>query len=148
MSAARLPSTEEASAYDRVAWQSFFGSQETGEVKSRVRILQVGEEQGIGVYETEESGLKVKGLFGVFLHCSQESSLPVSSTIVTCCGGDPTVSETVRETLWWKESLFGALGRDPDGINFVLRGKSREDGAFLHEDIDIHKMIINLKTRD
>ncbi|KAL9332531.1 hypothetical protein ACSQ67_002141 [Phaseolus vulgaris] len=36
---------------------------------------------------------------------SHESSLPVSRTMVTLCGGVPTVSETVKVTLWWNESL-------------------------------------------
>lgn len=38
----------------------------------------------------------------VELHWSHESSLPVSRTMVTFCGGVPTVRETVRVTLWWK----------------------------------------------
>ena len=36
---------------------------------------------------------------------------------MTGCGGDPTVSVTVKETLWWKESLPEGLGR-----TCVLRG--------------------------
>jgi hypothetical protein len=35
----------------------------------------------------------------------------------------PTVIETVRLTLWWKRSLFGGLGRYPDGITCDLSGK-------------------------
>lgn len=65
----------------------------------------------------ERSGSKTKGVVGVFLQRSHESSLPVSRTMVTCCGGEPTLRVTVRETLWWKESLLGDLGRDPVAIN-------------------------------
>lgn len=50
----------------------------------------------------------------------------MSRTMVTSCGGDPTVRETVRVTLWWKESLFGGFDRGlPDEIRFVLRGRMR-----------------------
>lgn len=57
------------------------------------------------------------------LQCSQESSLPVSITMETFCGGVPTVRDTVRLTLWWKGSLFGDLGTDPEGITWVLSGR-------------------------
>lgn len=43
-----------------------------------------------------------------FLQLSHESSLPVSSTIVAFCGGEPTEMVIVRVTLCWKESLLGA----------------------------------------
>lgn len=80
-------------------------SHETGTGKSRVRVLQTGEVQGIGVYVEEMRGLKMEFKFGSFLQCSHESSLPVSRTMVTFCGGEPNVSETVKVTLCWKESL-------------------------------------------
>lgn len=57
------------------------------------------------------------------LHCSHESSLPVSRTMVTFCGGVPTERETVRVTLWVKGSLFEALGRDTVESSCVFRGK-------------------------
>jgi hypothetical protein len=61
--------------------------------------------------------------FEFFLQWSQESSLPVSRTMVTLCGGEPTVSETVKVTLWRKESLFEGFGSDPPcGSVWVLRG--------------------------
>ena len=63
--------------------------------------------------------------FWVFLQCSQESSLPVSRTMVTLCGGEPTVSVTVKVTLWWKEILlvgFSRFGAKPCGSVWVLRG--------------------------
>lgn len=60
---------------------------------------------------------------GVFLQWSHESSLPVSRTMVTCCGGEPTDNRTVRDTLCWKESLFGGRGIEPGGICWALRGK-------------------------
>jgi hypothetical protein len=41
----------------------------------------------------------------------------------TFCGGVPTVRETIRLTLWWKGSLFGDLGTDPEGITWVLSGR-------------------------
>lgn len=46
----------------------------------------------------------------------------MSRTMVTVCGGEPTVSETVKDTLWWKESLLEGLGTDPEGRTCVLRG--------------------------
>lgn len=58
------------------------------------------------------------------LHCSHESSLPVSRTMVTFCEGVPTARETVRVTLWVNGSLLGALGRDPVEISWVFRGKT------------------------
>lgn len=36
----------------------------------------------------------------VELQCSHDSSLPVSRTIVTFCGGEPTDKDTVKVTLW------------------------------------------------
>lgn len=47
------------------------------------------------------SGLKEDwaGAIDFVLQWSQESSLPVSRTMVTCCGGVPTESVTVRDTL-------------------------------------------------
>lgn len=69
-------------------------------MKSRVWVVQTGEEQGTGVYDVECSGSYDNGVVGVFLQCSHESSLPVSSTMMTGCGGDPTVRVTVKETLW------------------------------------------------
>lgn len=84
-------------------------SQETGTLKSRVRVLQVLEAQGTGLYEVERKELNHNGVVGVFLHLSHESSLPVSSTTVTGCGGDPTVNVTVKETLWWNDSLLGCF---------------------------------------
>lgn len=54
--------------------------------------------------------------FGSFLQWSHESSLPVSRTMVTGCGGVPTRRETDRVTLWRKGSLLVDLGPDPDGI--------------------------------
>jgi|EndMetStandDraft_3_1072993.scaffolds.fasta_scaffold1134313_2 hypothetical protein len=81
-------------------WQSLAGSQETGRGRSRVRVSQVGEEQGILVYVLEARGLKIELKFGSFLQWSQESSLPVSRTIVMFCRGVPAVRETVRVTLW------------------------------------------------
>lgn len=42
-------------------------SQETGRVKSRVRVRQVGEEQGTVEYEDEPDGLNKDPVFGVFL---------------------------------------------------------------------------------
>lgn len=80
-------------------WQSLAGSQETGRGRSRVRVSQVGEEQGILVYVLEARGLKMDVKFGSFLQRSQESSLPVSRTIVMFCGGVPMVREAVRVTL-------------------------------------------------
>lgn len=63
--------------------------------------------------------MKVEFRFGSFLQWSQESSLPVSRTMVTFCGGEPTVSETVSVTLWWNESLR-------EGVCVcVLRGRRR-----------------------
>ena len=67
-------------------------------------------------------GSNVVGVVSVLLQWSQESSLPVSRTMVTFCGGEPTVSETVRDTLWWNESLFGGFGIDPDDIAWALIG--------------------------
>lgn len=51
------------------------------------------------MYEEERIGLKMEFKFGSFLQCSHESSLPVSRTMVTFCGGEPTVSDTVNVTL-------------------------------------------------
>lgn len=103
---ARFPSIEVASAYDKTAWHNFRGSQETGLIKSRVWVRQTGEEQGIGTYDFEDWELKIEFKFGDFLQWSQESSLPVSRTIVTFCGGVPTETVTVRVTLWLKGSLL------------------------------------------
>jgi hypothetical protein len=47
----------------------------------------------------EARGLKMDVKFGSFLQRSQESSLPVSRTIVMFCGGVPMVREAVRVTL-------------------------------------------------
>lgn len=60
----------------------------------------------------------------VELQCSHDSSLPVSRTIVTFCGGEPTDKDTVKVTLWWNGSLFGDLGNDPVGISWVFKGKT------------------------
>ena len=60
--------------------------------------------------------------FWVFLQCSQESSLPVSRTMVTLCGGEPTVSVTVKVTLWWKEILFEGFETNPCGGVWILSG--------------------------
>lgn len=90
--------------------------------------MQVEEEQGIGVYEDDRTGLNVEDEeeeFCDLLQWSHESSLPVSMTIVTFCGGVPTVSETVRLTLCRKGSLSGDLRTDPGGITWVLRGRIR-----------------------
>ena len=81
-------------------WQSLAGSQETGRGRSRVRVSQVWEEQGISLYVLEAIGLKIELKFGSFLQWSQESSLPVSRTIVMFCRGEPAERETVRVTLW------------------------------------------------
>lgn len=43
--------------------------------------------------------------------------------MVTCCGGDPTDRETVRETLWWKATLLGGFGMEQDDIFLALRGR-------------------------
>lgn len=69
-------------------------------------------------------GLKMGWEIGVVLHFSHESSLPVSRTMVTFCGGVPTERDIVRVTLCLNGSLFGALGKDPNGISWVLRGKT------------------------
>lgn len=83
-----------------MTWQSLFGSHETGMVKSRVRVLQIGEVHGVGVYEEEWRGLKLEFEFGIFFwQFNHESSLPVSRTIVMFCGGEPMVNETVKVTL-------------------------------------------------
>jgi hypothetical protein len=58
VSKARFPSEEEKSAYERVAWQRLLESHEAGMGKSRVRVVQVVEEQGTGLYEEEKFGLK------------------------------------------------------------------------------------------
>ncbi len=60
--------------------------------------------------------------FWVFLQCSQESSLPVSRTMVTLCGGEPMVSVTVKVTLWWKEILFEGFETNPCGSVWILSG--------------------------
>lgn len=87
--------------------------------KSRVRVMQTGEEHEIGLYEDECIGSYVKSCVCVFLQWSHVSSLPVSSTMMTGCGGDPTVSLTVRVTLWLNESFLGG----PGAICWILRGK-------------------------
>jgi len=88
-----------------MTWQSLSGSQEAGRIRSRVLVLHMDELHGAVVYEDESRGLKVEFRLGSCLQWSQESSLPVSRTMVTFCGGEPTVSETVSVTLCWKESL-------------------------------------------
>lgn len=88
--------------------------------------MHVGEEQGIAEYEEETRGLKIKGVVGVFLQWTQESSLPVSSTMTTCCGGDPIERETVSETLWWKATLFGGFEAEIDGVFLAMRGRINE----------------------
>ena len=55
---------------------------------------------------------------------SQESSLPVSRTMVTLCGGDPTVNVTVNVTLCRNESLL-LVGIEPLGVAWILSGKMR-----------------------
>lgn len=58
------------------------------------------------------------------LQRSHESSLPVSRTMETFCGGVPTERETVRETLWWKSSLLDGRERGSGAESFcVLSGK-------------------------
>lgn len=57
----------------------------------------------------------------------------MSSTMVTFCGGEPTERETVKETLWRKESLSAAAETVKDegflkweemwGKDWVLSGK-------------------------
>ena len=91
--------------------------------RSRVRVLQTGEVHGVGVYEEDSFGLNVEFKFGYFLQWSQESSLPVSRTMVTLCGGDPTVSETVKVTL----CLKGSLREGGLGSVWVFRGNMRRD---------------------
>lgn len=98
-----------------MTWHNFLGSQETGNVKSRVWVMQMGDVQGIGVYEVECKGSYDKGVVGVFLQWRYGSSLPVSSTMMTGCGGEPTVSVMVKETLWLKDSFLEGFVRDPDG---------------------------------
>lgn len=97
--------------------------------KSRVRVVQMGEVHGVGVYEEERSGLKIVFFVFVFgfLQWSHESSLPVSRTMVTLCGGVPTVSETVNVTLWRNKSLRGEANCEtrPCGSVWVLRGNMR-----------------------
>lgn len=47
---------------------------------------------------------------------------------MTLCGGEPTVSVTVKVTLWWKEILlvgFSLFGTKPCGSVWVLRGNMR-----------------------
>lgn len=73
------------------------------------------------------AGEKERGVAAVLRQWSQESSLPVSSTMMAGCGGVPAETETVRETLWWKESLFGGRGRDWEGICLALRGRMSGD---------------------
>jgi hypothetical protein len=50
-----------------VAWQSLLESQEAGMGKSRVRVVQVGEEHGMGEYEEDLVGSKVVGKLMVLL---------------------------------------------------------------------------------
>jgi len=66
----------------------------------------------------------MSGFVFVLLQWSQESSLPVSMTMETFCGGVPTVMEIVRLTLWLNRSLLGGLGRYPDGITCDFSGKA------------------------
>lgn len=47
VSAARVPSTEEESAYETMTWQSLWGSQEAGRIRSRVRVLHMDELHGV-----------------------------------------------------------------------------------------------------
>ncbi|PON45808.1 hypothetical protein PanWU01x14_255890 [Parasponia andersonii] len=107
--------------------------------RSRVRVRHIGEEQGTGEYEEEASGSKTELRFGDFLQWSQESSLPVSRTMVTVCGGDPMVNETVNVTLWRKESLLEGFGADPDcgggawsfsgRMRVLVEGEEEEQGG-------------------
>lgn len=113
-----------------MVWQSFLGSQEAGMGKSRVRVVQVGEVQGTGEYDVDRTGSNTDLNFGSFLQWSHESSLPVSNTMVTGCGGVPTRRETERVTLWRKGSLLADLGPDPDGICWVLRANMTEAEEF------------------
>ncbi|GER28589.1 mannose-binding lectin superfamily protein [Striga asiatica] len=105
------------SAYDRIAWHKFLESHEAGIEKSCVRSVQVADEHETGEYVEERVGSNAGRFAQVVLHWSHESSLPVSSTMVTFCGGVPTDRETVRVTLWVNWSLFG--------ISRVLRGRAR-----------------------
>ena len=58
VSDARFPSDDDASAYDRTAWQRFLESHEAGMEKSWVRVVQVGDEQVMGEYEVDRLGSK------------------------------------------------------------------------------------------
>lgn len=72
--------------------------------------------------------MKTEFKFGSFLQWSHESSLPVSRTMVTLCGGEPTVSETVSVTLCWNESLREegiGMETEPCGCVCTFRGKIR-----------------------
>lgn len=90
VSVARLPSLEVKSAYEMMTWQSLSVSHEAGMGRSRVRFVQTEEVQGIVEYEEEAKGLKKELKFCDLLQWSQESSLPVSRTMVIFCGGEPT----------------------------------------------------------
>lgn len=95
--------------------------------KSRVRVLQVGEVHGSGAYDLDLSGSNTEFKPGVFLQWSHESSLPVSNTIDTGCGGVPTKRVTVKVTLWWNGSLLVDLANEPGWIFCVFRGRIREE---------------------
>lgn len=56
VSIARFPSDDDASAYDRTAWQRLLESHEAGTEKSRVRVVQMGDEQMTGEYEEDWVG--------------------------------------------------------------------------------------------
>lgn len=98
ISEAMTPSVEEKSAYERVAWQRLLESHEAGMGKSLVCVVQVGDEQVTGEYDEERVGSNPVG--DVLLQRSHESSLPVSMTMETFCGGEPTERDTERLMLW------------------------------------------------
>jgi hypothetical protein len=75
--------------------------------------------------EKEEEALGLKERGDDVAQRSHESSLPVSRITVAFWGGVPTERETVKLTLWWNLSLFGALGKEEGGMDWVFRGKMR-----------------------
>ncbi|WVZ04711.1 hypothetical protein V8G54_018057 [Vigna mungo] len=79
------------------------------------------------------------------LQWSHESSLPVSMTMETFCGGVPTVMEIVRLTLWLNRSLLGGLGRYPDGITCDFSGKVRVLASHLVKDVPRIRRMARLK---